>query len=75
MRTKKEKDFEEFVRLMVKLEPAEFCGLMSLLGVRFGSEPPEVADMLNCAFDKFLTIGRHQRREILQMLRATQKKG
>ena len=29
-----ERDFEQFVRLLPKLEPAEFCGIMTILGAK-----------------------------------------
>lgn len=72
-----EKDFEQFVRLLPKLEPAEFCGIMTILGAKFPEEKEEVnlENIMNMAFDKFLTMRSKQRKELLKVMQAACKKG
>lgn len=72
-----EKDFEQFVRLLPKLEPAEFCGIMTILGAKFPEEKEEVnlENIMNMAFDKFLTMRSKQRKELLKVMQAARKKG
>ena len=71
-----ERDFEQFVRLLPKLEPAEFCGIMTILGAKFPEENEE-ANLKNTAktFDKFLTMRSKQRKELLKVMQSARKKG
>lgn len=72
-----ERDFEQFVRLLPKLEPAEFCGIMTILGTKFPEENEEanLENIMNVAFDKFLTMRTKQRKELLKVMQAARKKG
>ena len=72
-----ERDFEQFVRLLPKLEPAEFCGIMTILGAKFPEEKEEVnlENIMNMAFDKFLTMRSKQRKELIKVMQAARKKG
>ena len=74
-----ERDFEQFVRLLPKLEPAEFCGIMKILGTaglcRDENEEANLENIMNAAFDKFLTMRTKQRKELLKVMQAARKKG
>ena len=72
-----ERDFEQFVRLLRKLEPAEFCGIMTILGAKFPEENEEadLENIMNVAFDKFLTMRSKQRKELLKVMQSARKKG
>ena len=72
-----EKDFEQFVRLLPKLEPAEFCGIMTILGAKFPEENKEadLENIMNVAFDKFLTMRSKQRKELIKVMQSARKKG
>ena len=72
-----ERDFEQFVRLLPKLEPAEFCGIMTILGAKFPEENEEVnlENIMNVAFDKFLAMRSKQRKELLKVMQSARKKG
>lgn len=72
-----ERDFEQFVRLLPKLEPAEFCGIMTILGAKFPEENEEanLENIMNAAFDKFLTMRTKQRKELIKVMQAARKRG
>lgn len=72
-----ERDFEQFVRLLPKLEPAEFCGIMTILGAKFPEENEEadLENIMNMAFDKFLTMRAKQRKELIKVMQSARKKG
>lgn len=72
-----ERDFEQFVRLLPKLEPAEFCGIMTILGAKFPEENEEadLENIMNMAFDKFLAMRAKQRKELIKVMQAARKKG
>lgn len=72
-----ERDFEQFVRLLPKLETAEFCGIMTILGAKFPEENEEadLENIMNVAFDKFLTMRSKQRKELLKVMQSARKKG
>lgn len=65
--TRKEKDFEQFVRALPKLEPIEFYGLATLLGA--GCEEDKLDEILEKMMDRFLELKKRKRREILQILK------
>ena len=72
-----ERDFEQFVRLLPTLEPAEFYGIMTILGAKFPEENEEadLENIMNVAFDKFLTMRSKQRKELLKVMQSARKKG
>lgn len=72
-----ERDFEQFVRLLPELEPAEFCGIMTILGAKFPEENEEanLENIMNAAFDKFLTMRTKQRKELIKVMQAARKRG
>lgn len=65
--TRKEKDFEQFVRALPKLEPIEFYGLATLLGA--GCEEDKLDEILEKMMDRFLELKKRKRREVLQILK------
>lgn len=65
--TRKEKDFEQFVRALPRLEPIEFYGLATLLGAN--CEEDKLDETLEKMMDKFLELKKRRRREILQILK------
>lgn len=77
-RSNLEKDFETFVRSLPALQPIEFCGLAKVLGIKLDEDerdennkpiPRPVEKVLEELMDKFLTLPRHRRKEINQMLK------
>ena len=72
-----ERDFEQFVRLLPKLEPAEFGGIMTNISTKFPEENEEanLENIMNVAFDKFLTMRTKQRKELLKVMQSARKKG
>lgn len=67
--TRKEKDFEEFVRALPKLEPVEFFGLAKILSTEEMKGITETDKVLEHMMDRFLELKKHRRREILKLLR------
>lgn len=66
------KTFDEFVRIIPKLEAIEFLGLTKILCVDLVDEEGhdrDFADLLDDVLNQFEKCGRPQRREILCMLR------
>lgn len=67
----------ELVELITKLEPVEFIGLARVLCVDIINKEDKTTrdfyDMLNDIIDKFNTLARKQRREILSVLRRVKK--
>ena len=67
----------ELMELITKLEPVEFIGLARVLCVDIVNEEDKTTrdfyDILNDIIDKFNTLARKQRREILSVLRRVKK--
>lgn len=67
----------ELVELITKLEPVEFIGLARVLCVDIINEENKTTrdfyDILNDIVNKFHTLARKQRREILSVLRRVKK--
>ena len=67
----------ELIELITKLEPVEFIGLARILCVDIINEEDKTTrdfyDILNDIIDKFNTLARKQRREILSVLRRVKK--
>ena len=67
----------ELIELITKLEPVEFIGLARVLCVDIINEEDKTTrdfyDILNDIIDKFNTLARKQRREILSVLRRVKK--
>lgn len=67
----------ELIELITKLEPVEFIGLARVLCVdiinKEDKTPRNFYDMLNDIVNKFNTLARKQRREILSVLRKVKK--
>lgn len=98
-RSRRERDFEYFVKNIVKLEPAEFCGLAKVLSVPMvhkgkltGLSAEDIEKMgldekteyiaellipmdkiLEAMMDKFLSLPKHRRKEINQILKDVQR--
>lgn len=73
---RKEKTFLEFVEIVSKLEPIEFFGLCRILKVDIvdaegGDREFDV--MLEDLMDRFLAMKKKPRRQLMEMLRASQK--
>lgn len=67
----------ELIELITGLEPVEFIGLARVLCVDIINEEDKTTrdfyDILNDIIDKFNTLARKQRREILSVLRRVKK--
>ena len=67
----------ELIELITKLEPVEFIGLARVLCIDIINEEDKTTrdfyDILNDIVDKFNTLARKQRREILSVLRRVKK--
>ena len=67
----------ELVELITKLEPVEFIGLARVLCIDIVNEEDKTTrdfyDILNDIVNKFNTLARKQRREILSVLRRVKK--
>ena len=67
----------ELIELITKLEPVEFIGLARILCVDIINEEDKTTrdfyDVLNDIVNKFNTLARKQRREILSVLRRVKK--
>ena len=67
----------ELIELIIKLEPVEFIGLARVLCVDIINKEDKTTrdfyDMLNDIINKFNTLARKQRREILSVLRRVKK--
>ena len=67
----------ELIELITELEPVEFIGLARILCIDIINEEDKTTrdfyDILNDIIDKFNTLARKQRREILSVLRRVKK--
>lgn len=67
----------ELIELITKLEPVEFIGLARVLCVDIINKEDKTIrdfyDVLNDVVNKFNTLARKQRREILSVLRKVKK--
>lgn len=67
----------ELIKLITELEPVEFIGLARVLCVDVINKEDKTArdfyDILNEILDKFNTLARKQRREILSVLKRVRK--
>lgn len=67
----------ELIELIIKLEPIEFIGLAGVLCVDIINKEDKTTrdfyDVLNDIVNKFNTLARKQRREILSVLRRVKK--
>ncbi len=67
----------ELIELITKLEPVEFIGLARILCIDIINEEDKTTrdfyDVLNDIVNKFNTLARKQRREILSVLRRVKK--
>lgn len=67
----------EFIELISKLEPVEFIGIARVLCISIIDEENKTTrdfyDILNDVVNKFNTLARKQRREILSVLRRVKK--
>lgn len=67
----------ELIELITELEPVEFIGLARVLCIDIINEENKTTrdfyDILNDIIDKFNTLARKQRREILSVLRRVKK--
>lgn len=74
----KEINIDEFIHLVAKLEPVEFIGLCKVLCVKVLDEekqPRKFEELINDIIDNFTSTGRTQRREVLRVLRAVNRRG
>lgn len=82
MNKKKTKQFDEFLKYVVKLQPEEFLGVCSILTVPLaeaGDEEKPIPRKFDQVFYEVLVnfekLNRNGRRELLHLLKASQKKG
>ena len=69
----KEKKFQEFLSVVSKLEPVEYCGLCKVLCVPMVDENKEALSFdttLEQVMDKFLGMSRKPRRQLMKVLKA-----
>ena len=69
----KEKKFQEFLSVVSRLEPAEYCGLCKILCVPMideNKDPLPFDTTLEQVMDKFLEMSRKPRRQLMKVLRA-----
>lgn len=74
----KVRKFQEFVELITKLEPVEYCGLCKVMCVNMigeNGEPLPFDETLEAVLDKFLKLKKKPKNEILEMLRAIAAEG
>ena len=72
-----EKQFNQFLELILTLEPVEFIGLARILCIDLMSDDKnsrDFYDILKDMLDKFPTLGRKQRREIISVLKQNKKR-
>lgn len=73
---KAEKDFELLSAYLIKMRPEEFLGLCQILCVKIYDEeknvPRDAIDMISDVIDQFKRLSRKKRKEVLQLLTATQ---
>ena len=71
------KQFNQFLELILTLEPVEFIGLARILCIDLMSDDKKNSrdfyDILKDMLDKFPTLGRKQRREIISVLKQNKK--
>lgn len=71
-----EKRLMEFITLISKMEPQEYCGVCKILGVElFGedNEPRTLDDTISELIDKFLEMKKKPRRELMKLLKVVGK--
>ena len=69
----KEKNFQDFLSAVSKLEPVEYCGLCKVLCVPMVDENKEAIsfdETLEQVIDKFLRMSRKPRRQLMKVLKA-----
>lgn len=72
---RKEKEFEEFLRGLARLEPVEFCGLARIMGVKMDEvvddkrTPRPLEKIMEEMMDKFLGATRRRQKELLKLLK------
>lgn len=73
----KEDRIKSFIKLIPKLEPAEFLGLCTILCIPFKDVNDKARDgqsLIEEICMKFPMLGRKQQRQILQVMKESQKK-
>lgn len=73
----KEDRIKSFIKLIPKLEPAEFLGLCAILCIPLKDENDKARDgqaLIEEVCMKFPMLGRKQQRQILQVMKESQKK-
>lgn len=73
------KEIDNFITLIVNLEPIEFMGLAKVLNVNIykdekQSEPREFEEVFEEVLEKFDKCNRARKREILKLLKAARGK-
>lgn len=71
-----EKRLMEFVTLISKMEPQEYCGVCKILGVKLFNEekePRAFEETLSELIDKFLKMKKKPRRELMKVLKVAGK--
>ena len=73
-----ERNLLEFINLLSTLEEVEIMGVAKILGVptmkEDGKEPREGTDILSDMIDAFIIMQRRPRRELIQVMRAANKR-
>lgn len=69
---------KKFMKLVSKLAPEEFLGLANVFCIQLfdGDKiPRDFCDILEDMFDKFVKLKKHQRKEIMNLLKAVTSGG
>lgn len=69
---REEKHFLDFIQMVSKLEPIEYCAICKILGVPLidaEGGPLEFDATLENVLDKFLEMKKKPRRQLMKMLR------
>ena len=78
-RSRLEKDFEEFVYLLPKLQPIEIYGLAKIFSIALYEDdkktPRDFGEVLEGMMDKFENLQKRRRKEILEIMREITKGG
>lgn len=71
-----EKRLMEFVTLISKMEPQEYCGVCKILGVKLfdeENEPRAFEETLSELIDKFLEMKKKPKRDLMKLLKVVGK--
>ena len=76
MKEIRQKELDDLVRKIARLEPIEFLGLATIFGVKIGEEctQREVGKIVEGIVNKYASLSREKRREIQKILEAATRR-